>query len=100
MTEPRTFTYTDPHGVEITAYRFDADRPQAVVQIAHGVGEHARRYDDFARRLVEAGYTVIHVTWAQLWDEPRLARRINAVLAQGPSERFRRRPPVGAERAS
>ena len=51
-------------------------------------------------RLVEAGYTVIHVTWAQLWDEPRLARRINAVLAQGPSERFRRRPPVGAERAS
>ena len=58
MTEPRTFTYTDPHGVEITAYRFDADRPQAVVQIAHGVGEHARRYDDFARRLVEAGYTV------------------------------------------
>lgn len=58
MTEPQTFSYTDPHGVEITAYRFDAAQPRAVIQIAHGLGEHARRYDDFAGRLVEEGYTV------------------------------------------
>ncbi|HMR50758.1 MAG TPA: alpha/beta fold hydrolase [Arachnia sp.] len=58
MTEPQTFTYTDPHGVRIAAYRFAAAAPRAVVQIAHGVGEHARRYDHVAARLVEEGYTV------------------------------------------
>lgn len=58
MTEPHAFTYVDTHGVEIAAYRYDADHPKAVVQIAHGVGEHARRYDHFAWRLAEAGYTV------------------------------------------
>ena len=28
-------------------------------------------------RIVEAGYVVIHVTWAQLWDEPALRFRVN-----------------------
>jgi len=58
MTGPQMFTYTDPHGVKIAAYRYIAAAPRAVVQIAHGIGEHARRYDAFAARLVEEGFTV------------------------------------------
>lgn len=33
--------------------------PKAVIQIAHGMAEHARRYDRFARFLVEKGYAVL-----------------------------------------
>ncbi|MDM4763942.1 alpha/beta hydrolase [Galbitalea sp. SE-J8] len=56
-----TRTYTDALGVPITYYvwpaRTDA-APRGVVQIAHGVGEHARRYDHVAEALAEAGFTV------------------------------------------
>lgn len=58
------FTYVDAEGVTIHAYRWDAEQtrgaesPLAVVQISHGIGEHARRYDAFARALAAQGYTV------------------------------------------
>jgi hypothetical protein len=48
--------------------------------------------------LVDWGYTVAHVIWAQLWDETRLARRINMLLARGPSTRWP--GPSSAERDS
>lgn len=51
-------TYTDDYGVEITYYLWPAPGPRAVVQLAHGVGEHAGRYADLARELNAAGYTV------------------------------------------
>lgn len=51
-------TYTDDYGVAITYYVWPVDRPRAVVQIAHGVGEHARRYAELAGALNGAGYTV------------------------------------------
>lgn len=38
--------------------------------------EEKRRHD----RLVEAGYEVIHVVWAELWDEPALRARIHRAL--------------------
>jgi alpha-beta hydrolase superfamily lysophospholipase len=56
--DPIRFSYTDAHGVEIFAYEWRAAEPVGVVQIAHGVGEHALRYDRFARTLVAAGFTV------------------------------------------
>lgn len=34
-------------------------RPRALVQIAHGAAEHARRYDRFARFLTGHGYAVV-----------------------------------------
>ena len=40
--------------------------------------EEKRRHD----RLVEAGYEVIHVVWAELWDELALRRRINRALGR------------------
>src|ERR1700743_1359780 len=54
-----TFTYPSEDGVPITAYRWDpAGAPRAVVQITHGMGEHAQRYDHVARALNDAGYVV------------------------------------------
>ena len=50
--------FTDAHGVEITAYAWVPEDPIAVVQIAHGIGEHALRYDAFARHLAAAGFAV------------------------------------------
>ena len=35
-------------------------------------------------RIVEAGYVVIHVTWAQLWDEPSLRVRVDRAVIQAP----------------
>ena len=50
--------FTDAFGIAITYYEWHADRPKAIVQIAHGLGEHARRYDTLAEQLVASGYTV------------------------------------------
>ena len=51
-------TYTDDFGVSITYFTWPADRPQGVVQLVHGVGEHAQRYAGLAAHLNAAGYTV------------------------------------------
>jgi len=46
-----TFSYTSADGTQIAAYRWDpAGEPRAAVQLTHGMGEHARRYDHVARR--------------------------------------------------
>ncbi|MBP1326430.1 alpha-beta hydrolase superfamily lysophospholipase [Leucobacter exalbidus] len=52
------FTYTDALDVEITAYEWRAEDPVAIVQISHGIGEHAKRYDAFAQFLTKNGFTV------------------------------------------
>ncbi|MEV0524015.1 alpha/beta hydrolase [Streptomyces sp. NPDC050439] len=48
-------------GVPVATYTWlpAGGRPRAFVQIAHGAGEHALRYDRFARHLMEHGYGVI-----------------------------------------
>ena len=54
-----TFSYTSADGTQIVAYRWDpAGAPRAAVQLTHGMGEHARRYDHVARALNEAGFVV------------------------------------------
>jgi alpha-beta hydrolase superfamily lysophospholipase len=59
MTElPITRVFTDSFGVEITYYVWPIEKPKAIVQISHGLGEHARRYDYVAKELNRAGYTV------------------------------------------
>ncbi|MEY4417836.1 MAG: hypothetical protein RIQ88_274 [Actinomycetota bacterium] len=55
---PFTRTYSDGHGVEITFYVWPVENPKAIVQIAHGLGDHARRYDHLAHALNQAGYSV------------------------------------------
>src|ERR1700683_3594717 len=54
-----TFRYPSSDGAQITAYRWvPAGEPRAVVQLTHGMGEHARRYDYVARALNDAGFAV------------------------------------------
>lgn len=59
MTElPISRTYIDDQQVEISFYEWPVAKPKAVIQIAHGLGEHARRYDEVAAVLNRAGYSV------------------------------------------
>ncbi len=51
-------TYTDASGLVITYYVWPVPAPRAVIQLAHGVGEHAQRYAALAADLNRAGYTV------------------------------------------
>lgn len=73
-------TFTDDYGVVVTYYEYplpasvpasaspsppasaaasaSAPRPKAIVQIAHGIGEHAGRYAHVAKALNDAGYGV------------------------------------------
>jgi len=56
--QPVTKTFLDHLGVEITYYVWAIENPKAIVQIAHGLGDHARRYDHLAGQLNNAGYSV------------------------------------------
>jgi len=59
MTElPIKRSFKDDHGVEIMFYEWPVAEPKAVIQIAHGLGEHARRYDLMAATLNRAGFSV------------------------------------------
>src|ERR1700678_3916577 len=52
-------SYKSADGTKITAYKWDPeDPPRAVIQITHGMGEHARRYDYLAEALNDAGFVV------------------------------------------
>ena len=48
---------SDDHSIDLLRW-LPATQPRAVVQIAHGMGEHAARYDRVARVLVSAGHAV------------------------------------------
>ena len=54
-------SFTDDHGVVIHHYRWQAAQPRAVVQLVHGLGEYATRYEQWGviPALVAAGYTVV-----------------------------------------
>jgi alpha-beta hydrolase superfamily lysophospholipase len=50
--------FADAHGIAIVYDIHPAGRPRAVVQLLHGVGEHAGRYPALVAAFVGAGYTV------------------------------------------
>ena len=52
------FTFVDADGVTVHYYVWRAASARGVVQLAHGVAEHALRYERLANDLVRAGYTV------------------------------------------
>ena len=53
------FTVLAADGARITAFRaLPASRPKAIVQIAHGMAEHAARYRRLTDALTSAGYAV------------------------------------------
>ena len=51
-------SFKDNFGVGIIFYEWPVASPRAIVQIAHGLGEHARRYDQMAAVLNRAGFSV------------------------------------------
>ncbi len=52
------FTLTASDGHPVACYAWVPREPVALVQVAHGMGEHARRYDKVAKHLNERGYAV------------------------------------------
>ncbi len=53
-------SYKSADGTKIVAYRWEPESAlfNAAVQITHGMGEHARRYDHVAQALNDAGFVV------------------------------------------
>ena len=52
-----TFTFKDKDDIEIFVYKWEPDTPaKAVVQIVHGLAEHAKRYSRVAEALCNDGY--------------------------------------------
>lgn len=61
MTVPQTFAYRSADGTELTGYHWAASAGTptiAAVVIAHGMGEHLRRYDHVAEALNARGFAV------------------------------------------
>ncbi|WP_457559168.1 alpha/beta hydrolase [Candidatus Harpocratesius sp.] len=59
--QSKTFTYTDYAGIEIFVYKWipeESIKPRAVVQILHGMAEHAARYQHVAEALTKHGFIV------------------------------------------
>lgn len=56
-----TLSTPSPHdGLALATYVWEpAGSPKAVVQITHGMAEHAQRYDRLAQQLNAAGYAVV-----------------------------------------
>jgi len=56
------FTFKDQDGIEVFVYKWspDLESPKAVVQIAHGLVEHAARYE----RVAEALTSVVYICYA------------------------------------
>lgn len=54
------FSYRSSNGLcDIAAYKWLPDgKPKAVIQIVHGMAEHATRYDDIARFFTKNGFAV------------------------------------------
>lgn len=56
-----TFTFNSSEDVKIFTYRWMPDKTSAIcgiIQIAHGMAEHAGRYERFAEVMTNAGYAV------------------------------------------
>ena len=55
---PLRSSFRDSLGVDIVFFEWPTTNPRAIVQITHGLGEHALRYDELATALNRAGFTV------------------------------------------
>jgi len=53
-----SFSLAASDGQQVACYRWLVDTPKASIHIAHGMGEHAQRYDAVARSLNEVGFNV------------------------------------------
>lgn len=54
----KEFIFSGFDGFEINAYKWEVENPKACVQIIHGMGEYALRYEEFSNFLNKRGYSV------------------------------------------
>ncbi len=76
-------SFTDDEGVVIETVEWAVDSPRAVVQLSHGIGEHAMRYAALAADLNLAGFTVVAddhrghgATGMRQWGDPAKLGRL------------------------
>lgn len=81
-------SFIDAQGVEIYFYQWKVGKPRAIVQIAHGLGDHALRYEQVAQDFIDAGYTVYA-------DDHRGHGRTGAAQWPGEPEKMGRLGPGG-----
>jgi len=55
----KEFNWTTPDGIIIQGYHWDTFHAKAVIALVHGLGEHAGRYDGFARYFSTHGFATI-----------------------------------------
>jgi alpha-beta hydrolase superfamily lysophospholipase len=55
---PAHHSFTDPEGVVVQYYVWEAEHPRAVLQVAHGLGEYALRYSALAEEFAASGISV------------------------------------------
>lgn len=55
-----TYIINSEEGIELFIYKWlpDSENCKGVIQISHGMAEHAGRYEEFSRRLTSEGYAV------------------------------------------
>jgi alpha-beta hydrolase superfamily lysophospholipase len=59
MLEEHRFVFEGKDGAAIAAYRWRKPvAPRAVLQLAHGMGEHARRYPPALDKILSAGFVI------------------------------------------
>lgn len=58
-TVPESTTLATPSGSKIRVHTWAAAQPRGVVQLTHGMGEHALRYAELATALNDEGWTVV-----------------------------------------
>ncbi|MHA7984517.1 alpha/beta fold hydrolase [Rathayibacter sp. CAU 1779] len=51
-------SFDDEQGVTVTYYVWKVEHPRAVIELVHGIGEYARRYELLIGVLNESGYSV------------------------------------------
>lgn len=56
---PETTSLVMSDGTKIQVYTWPAEAPRGVVQLTHGMGEHALRYAELATILNDSGWTVV-----------------------------------------
>jgi alpha-beta hydrolase superfamily lysophospholipase len=77
----------DGHSIAVYAWPAPTGKPKAVVQIAHGMAEHAARYDRPALALTRAGYQVYA---SDHLGHGRTAQRLSDYGYFGPSDGWTR----------
>lgn len=80
---PLVRQFTDSHGVDIAFYEWPVANAKAVVQLVHGLGEHANRYEHLAKDLNRAGYHVYATDHRGHGQTGVLMRKAGIIKRQG-----------------